>query len=145
MATLKANRGLQYPLVAIFTFNMTDDMVNTSGVDTAFKANAGTVYDIIGLPPNATVTGGDITVSTASNDSGTATISVGDSGSATRYASAVSTKSAARTALTPTGYVGSGENIRITLANANGDATQGTVTVRVQYVVSGRVNEVQVS
>lgn len=145
MTTIKKNRTVQYPLTAEFVFNITDDMVNTSGVGTSFKAAAGTVYDVIGLPPNAVLVGGDVTVETASNDSGTATIAVGDSGSATRYLGATSTKSAGRTALVPTGYRGSGEDLRITLANQNGDATTGKVSVRAQYIITGRANETQIT
>ncbi len=144
MAKILKNRGLQYPLVAEFTLNLTDTMVMTDGVEKAFTV-AAPVADIIGLPPNAVVVGGDVTVETVSDDTGTATIAVGDSGSATRYLTATSIKSAARTALTLTGFRGNGEDIRITLANQNGNATAGKVTVRVQYIVTGRTNEVQVA
>jgi len=144
MAKILKNRGLQYPLVAEFTLNLTDTMVMTDGVEKAFTV-AAPVADIIGLPPSAVVVGGDVTVETVSDDTGTATIAVGDSGSATRYLTATSIKSAARTALTLTGFRGNGEDIRITLANQNGNATAGKVTVRVQYIVTGRTNEVQVA
>lgn len=144
MATLKKTRTAQYPLMAEFTFNIADVMLNTSGASTAFKATDG-VFDVIPLPPNAVLVGGDVTVETASNDTGTATIAVGDSGSATRYLGATSIKATGRTALVPTGYRGTGEDLRITLANASGDATAGTVTVRALYTVTGRANEVQVS
>jgi hypothetical protein len=43
----------------------------------------------------------------------------------------------------PTGYRGVGEDLRITLANTNGDATAGKVSVRATYMVTGRANEVQ--
>jgi hypothetical protein len=48
-----------------------------------------------------------------------------------------------RTALVPTGYNGLGEDLRLTIANANGDATTGSYTVRLMYVIAGRSNEVQ--
>jgi len=146
MALVKKNRVLQWPLVAEFTFNLADTMVATDGVTRVFSAaGAANIFDVIGLPPNAVVTGGDVTVETVSNDSGTATVKIGDSANDARYLTATSTKSAARTALTLTGFRGVGEDIRLTFANANGDATTGKVTVRVQYVVSGRANETQVS
>lgn len=141
---LRTTRESQYPLVATFEFDITDTMVNTSGVETAFSAAAGTVYNAIHLPQNAQVTGGDITVVTASNATGTATLSVGDATSATRYASAVNIKAAARTALTLTGYEhASGEDVRFTVANADGTATAGKVRVTVMYVIRNRANEVQ--
>jgi len=142
MTTLKANRTAQYPLVAEFTFNVTDDMVAANGAVTGFKAAAG-VFDVIALPPNAVVTGGDVTVETASNESGTATIAVGDSATPARYLGATSIKAAGRTPLVPTGYRGTGQNLRITLANQNANATAGKVSVRVEYIVTGRAQETQ--
>ena len=143
MATLLATRSAQYLMEAEFVFDIAaaDAVANTSGVVTALSA-ASVVADVIKLPSAATLVGGEVVVETVSNDTGTATIAVGDSASATRYLSATNIKAAARTALTLTGYRGQGEDIRITLANANGNATTGKVTVRVQYVVANRANEV---
>ncbi|MGN6908418.1 hypothetical protein ACTHSN_10880, partial [Neisseria sp. P0009.S010] len=70
-------------------------------------------------------------------------VSVGDANNATRYLSATDRLSAGRTALVPTGYVSNGGNIRITVAPTVADATAGKVTVRVEYIVRNRVNEVQ--
>lgn len=144
MGKLRATRAAQWPLAAEFTFDLAagDTAVNTSGATVALSAAAGTVYDAIHLPKGATVVGGSVDVLTASNDSSTATIEVGDSGSATRYLGATSIKTAASTPLVPTGFVGSGEDIRLTVANAGGDATAGKVTVRVLYTIQGRGNEV---
>lgn len=144
MNTIRATRAAQWPLVAEFTFDIAaaDAMVNTSGVLTPLKANAGTVFDALRLPLGATVIGGSVTVDTVSDDTGAATIAVGDSGNATRYLGATTIKAAALTPLVPTGYVGSGEDIRLTISNANGDATTGKVTVRVEYTIQGRGNEV---
>lgn len=145
MATLKAARSAQYLLEAEFTFDIAagDQMANTSGVVTPFKAATGTVFDAINMMQNATLVGGEVVVETASNDSGaSATIAVGDSNNTTRYLAATNIKAAGRTALTLTGYRGQGENLRITLANANGDATAGKVTIRALFAVQGRANEV---
>jgi hypothetical protein len=142
MAVLKATRAAQTPKVASFTFNVTDTMVNTSAASTAFGAASGTVFDVINLPVGARVIGGDMVVEVVSNDASTATIAVGDSASASRYLSATTIKTAARTALVPTGYHGLGENLRITLANAGGAATTGTVTVNVTFVIDNRADEV---
>lgn len=144
MTLLKQNRTAQYPLVAEFTFNLTDTVVDIAGVTKAFSA-AAPVFEPIALPMNAVVVGGDMTVETVSNDSSTATIAIGDSASASRYLAATNLKAAARTALTLTGFRGAGENIRVTLANAGADATAGKVSIRVMYIIQGRSNEVQVS
>ena len=144
MSLIRKNRGLQYPLFAEFTFNLTDTMVATDGVTRVFGGAAGTVFDVIPLPPNAVVIGGDVTVEVATTDAGSA-ISLGDSISPTRYLGVTSLGTVGRTALTLTGLRGAGEDIRMTLANSNGTATAGTVTVRVGYIVSGRTNETQIS
>jgi hypothetical protein len=146
MATLRKNRTVQYPMVAEFTFSVTDQMPATDGVTRVFNAaGAAQVFNISGLPPLANVIGGEVVVEVASNDAGTSTIAVGDSALATRYLGATSIKTAGRTALVPTGYRGNGEDIYITLANATGGATAGTVTVRVMYTVQNRTSENQIS
>ena len=141
MATLKKTTEAQAPLIAQFSFTMADAMVNTSGVLTNFKATSGTVYDIFTLPFGSQVVGGDVVVKVVSNDTGAATISVGDSGSATRYLGATSIKALARTALVPTGFKTSSQGLRITLSNATGDATTGEVKVTVMFTVDGRAHE----
>ena len=68
-------------------------------------------------------------------------VSVGDSGSATRYLGVTNRVTAGRTPLVPTGYVGDGENLRLTVAPTVADATAGKVTVRVQYIMRDRWSE----
>ena len=144
MSKLIATRGVQYPLTATFEFDIAagDEMLD---INAALKTlAAGGAFDVINQPGSAVVIGGDVTVETASNDTGTATIAVGDAGSATRYLAATSIKAAARTPLVPTGYNNTaGDNIRVTVANANGDATAGKVRLTVQYIILGRAHEVQ--
>lgn len=143
MAKLIASRGAQYPLVAEFTFNFNDTMVDTSGVLKDFKTVGSTVVDAINLPVGAIVIGGEVVTETAVGGSTAYNISVGDSGSATRYLGATDRVAAGRTALVPTGYVGAGNPLRITVAPTVAAATAGKVTVRVQYIVRARVNETQ--
>ena len=143
MAKLIASRGAQYPLVAEFTFNFDDTMVDTAGVTKDFKTVGSTVVDAINLPTGAIVTGGEVVTETAVGGSTAYNVSVGDSGNATRYLSATDRVAAWRTPLVPTGYVGNGEQIRVTVAPTGAAATAGKVTVRVQYIVRNRVNETQ--
>lgn len=146
MAVLKASRTAQWPLMAEFTFNFDDTAVDTvAGTSKTFGSTFGQslVFDAIPLPPNANVIGGEIVVETAYATSTAATISVGDSVSATRYANAVDLKTAARTALTLTGFRGAGENIRLAVNATVANATAGKATVRVLYTVQGRSNETQ--
>lgn len=139
MAKLNAARGAQYPLMAEFTFNFNDTIKATDGVVKAL--NAALVADLIELPQGAVVVGGEIVVETADSASTTYTLSLGDSASATRYANAVSLKSAARTALTLTGFRAT-EPIRATVAVSGSAPTAGKATVRVLFTIAGRINEV---
>lgn len=148
MARLKATRQAQYPLVAEFTFNFDDTAIDTvSGTEKTFGSVFGQslVFEALPLPPNANVIGGEIVVETAWATSTAATLSVGDSGSATRYANAVDLKTAARTALTLTGFRGAGENIRLAVNATVANATAGKATVRVMYTVQNRGNETQIA
>jgi hypothetical protein len=140
MAKLNAARVAQYPLVAEFTFNFNDTIKGTDGVERAFNA-AALVADIVELPMGAVVIGGELVVEVSDSVSTTWTLSLGDAASATRYANAVSLKSAARTPLTLSGSRLS-EKIRATLAATGTAPTGGKVTVRVLYVITGRANEV---
>lgn len=143
MAKLKATRSAQYLLHGEFTFNLTDTMVDTAGVENSLAVVGTKNYEIGNLPNNATIVGGSVTVETVSNDATTATVAVGDSGSAARYLGATNLKAAANTALVPTGYRGVGENLRIQIANGTGGATTGKVTVRYAYVIANRAHEAQ--
>ena len=143
MAKLIASRGAQYPLVAEFTFNFDDTMVDINGALKDFKTVGSTVVDAINLPVGAIVTGGEVVTETAVSGSTAYNVSVGDSGSATRYLGATDRVTAGRTALVPTGYVSVGNRLRITVAPTVAAATAGKVTVRVQYIVRARVNETQ--
>jgi len=141
MAKLTKNRAAQWPLVAVFTFNALDTIEATDGVTKTF--NAALVADISPLPIGAVVIGGEIVVETVYGTTGAATASVGDAASATRYASAVNLKAAARTALTLGGFRYTGpDNLRLTIAAADSPAGNvGKATVRLMYVLDDRQNE----
>lgn len=142
MSVLKATRNAQYPLYAEFTFNFDDTMTDKDGATKDFKTvGTSIVADVINLPPYAVVVGGDVVTETAVAGSTAYNISVGDSGSATRYLGATDRVAAGRTALVPTGYVGAGENLRLTVAPTVAAATAGKVTVRVGYTIRNRANE----
>ena len=143
MAKLIASRGAQYPLVAEFTFNFDDTMVDIAGATKDFKTVGSTVVDALNLPTGAIITGGEVVTEDAVTGATAYNISVGDAGSTTRYLGATNRVTAGRTALVPTGYVSNGGNIRVTVAPTVADATAGKVTVRVEYIVRNRVNETQ--
>lgn len=141
MAKLNPTRAAQVPLVATFEWNFDDTMANSAGTVTGFEASD--AKDVLQLPPGAIVVGGELVVDTLFNATGAATVSVGDSGSATRYLGATTLKTAARTALVPTGYKNvSGLAVRLTFSFADLDATQGKARVNVSYIIDGRADQV---
>lgn len=146
MAKKIASRTAQWPLTAEFTFNFDDTMVDKDGALKDFKT-VGTSFvgDVIPLPSGATILSGSVVTDTAIAGSTAYNISIGDSGSATRYLGATDKVAAGLTALVPTGYVGAGENLRLTVAPTVAAATAGTVTIRVTYAVAGRTSEVQIA
>lgn len=142
MAALKPSRTAQNVMEAEFTFSIGDTMTNTSGAADAFATAAAHAFDVINLPVGAVVVGGEVVTETAFTGSTAYNVKVGDSGSDTRYLGTTDKTTAARTALVPTGYQGTGENIRLTVTPTVATATAGKITLRVQYVVTGRANEV---
>ena len=141
MAKLNPSRAAQTVLSAEFTFEFADTMKDVNGVTKDFKTVGSTVVDAINLPPRAIVVGGEVVTETAVTGSTAYNVSVGDSGSATRYLGVTNRLTAGRTPLVPTGYVGDGENLRVTVSPTVADATAGKVTVRVQYIMRDRWSE----
>lgn len=145
MSVLKATRSAQWPLVASFTLNFNDTMLNTSGVSKDFGAAtvaATNVFEVINLPPGSVVIGGDWTTETAFDTAGW-DLTVGDSTTGDRYLSSTDVKGTARTPLVPTGFQNvTGLNIRISV-QCDDACTTGKGTLRVEYIVEGRSSEVQ--
>ncbi len=144
MALIKKVRSAQMPLVIELPITWNDTVVNVGGTTVDLSTVATHDFDIMDTPPGFSVLGGDIVIDTAWTQVGadTVTVSLGDSGSATRYASAVNAKSAARTALTITGLKQSGNaTLRARLAVGTSAATAGAGRIRVEYVIDGRANE----
>lgn len=141
------NRTLQWPLVAEFSFNFDDTMVNTAGNTVDFgKTNAGGAagaFDVIPLPPGAVVIGGSVTTDVAFDTAGF-DVKIGDSTTDDRYLGSTDLKGTGFQALTPTGFAGTGQNIRFTFSSDD-TCTTGKMTIRVMYIVQGRSNEVQIA
>lgn len=143
MSLLKKTRVSQDIKSAYFEWNFDDTILDTSGVSKDFGATtvASFVIDAIALPRGAVIVGGTVVRETAF-DAATYTISVGDSGSATRYLSATDLKATGLTALVPTGYKNSGAlPVRLTIVPADA-CTTGKARVRVDFYIDGNANEV---
>ncbi|QTD44555.1 hypothetical protein [Ottowia testudinis] len=123
---IKQNASRQELIVAHLTINHNDPVI-------------GTAENAIDLPGNAVVVGGDIVVTTPWNNVTTATLTLGDAASANRYANAVDLKTAARTALTVTGFTHAlAESLKALVAQAGTAPTAGSARVTLQYYVIGR-------
>ncbi len=144
MSLLIASRTAQSPLVAEFSFNFDDTMVDTSGDTGDFgAASTGATVMIIPLPPGAQVTGGSITRSVAFDTAGF-DVTIGDTTDPDRYLGTGDLKGLGTTVLVPTGYVGVGENIVLVWASDD-VCTTGAAKVVVEYIVANRSCEVQVA
>jgi len=148
MSRLIPVRTAQIPLIQEFTFNFDDTMENTSGVrytfgsaivDGATALLAAQLFDVMTLPVNAVVVGGEWATETAF-DAATYTIIVGDSVSANRYLASADLKAVGRTALLMTGYVSDGLPVRVSIAAAD-VCTTGKATLRVMYTIRDRASE----
>lgn len=119
--------GRQYPLV--LTLDLTYENVLL----------AGTV--LAQLPPGAVITGGEIVIDTVWNDTGASTVTVAVGTEA--ILTTTNLEAAARTALTLTSEEHTvADNVTVTLAAGNEDATAGAARLNIMYIVGGRANEV---
>lgn len=142
MSLLIAARGAQCPLVAEFTFNFDDTMVNAASTTLDFGSSntAETAVDIAPLPQGAIVIGGDVITETAF-DAATYNVKVGDATTTDRYLGTTDKKGTGRTALVPTGFRSTGEKLRLTFTAADA-CTTGKMSVRVLYVIADRITDV---
>lgn len=142
MAKLIAARSAQTVLSAEVTFNFDDTAETTTGTTVDFgKVNtASSAFDFIPLPAGATVIGGEVET-LAVFDAATYNISVGDATSAARYLGATDRKAVGRTPLVPTGFVSTGEKVRVTVVPADA-CTTGKATVRIMYTIKDRTSEI---
>lgn len=118
----------QWPMSDVIRFTVAD-------------AEAGAVA-LAELQGGEVVTGGSITVLTAWNTTGAATVSLGDGDTDDRYADEVDLKATGRTALTLTGHVYAvADELLATFAFADEDADAGEAVVEFTVVREGRQNE----
>lgn len=104
--------------------------------------------NIFELPAGAIVVGGQISVITAFNSATSDVVDLGDSGSATRYASALNVHTAGGVALSRSDYVlpatgGNTGNIKLKWTGVGAAPTAGEILVAVEYVLPGKSHEIQ--
>jgi hypothetical protein len=143
MTKLYAARGAQTVLSAEFVFDVLDTMVDVASVEKSFALVAAPgVFDITSLPAGAVVCGGEVVTETAVTGSTAYNVEIGDATTDNRYLASTDKTSAARTALVPTGFVSTGEALRLTVTPTVADATAGRIAVRVEYTIQDRMGEV---
>lgn len=127
MAITKSD-ARQWPLAEIIRFNVGD-------------VEAGEVA-MADLQGGEVVVGGSLTVVTAWNTTGAATVDLGDADTGDRYLDGVNLKAAARTALTLTGYsYPSAAELVATFAFADTAATEGEAILEFTVLREGRQSE----
>lgn len=147
MALKQATRGAQPVMSAEFDFSFNDTMKDVNGVTKTFGSvytDAG-VFEVINLPLGAVVIGGDLIVEEQGVGPTAYTAAVGTSGSASAFLAATTLLSAAgtRVALTGLGLAATdGKNVRVTIASTVANATAGKFRLRLEYVIDGRITEV---
>lgn len=129
--SITKNAARQYPLSAEVDFDYAD-------------LTSGSAVAAIDVPAGAVIVGGELVVGTAFNSATSDVISIGDGGSATRYENAQDVKTAAGIwPLTLTGYrYTEADTIDVTWTGAGTAPTAGAGTLRIQYVIENRANEV---
>ena len=127
MAITKSD-ARQWPLAEIIRFNVSD-------------VAAGEVA-MADLQGGEVVVGGSLTVVTAWNTTGAATVDLGDEDVGDRYLDGVNLKAAARTALTLTGHVyPTAAELVATFAFAAADADAGEAILEFTVIREGRQSE----
>lgn len=122
--------SVQNVLSKVVTINF-GDLAGTSGTDVA----------AIDIPQGAIVTSGAIVKRIVFNSATSDTLSVGDSGSATRYLGATDVKTATGiVALVPTGYIHDKTAITVRWTGTGAVPTTGQVQLRVDYIVPGKAS-----
>lgn len=124
----------QWPLVAVARFGF-DDVSSEAAVE------------VLEIPGNAVVTGGQVLVVTAFDDSGTASLAVGDADDPNRFGD-INVKalgSAELTIGTANRQYSVPTQLTVTFSGQNNDGTEGVgeVLLLVEYVIENRCNETQ--
>jgi hypothetical protein len=138
---LNKSSDRQYPMVAVLEIGRTALANSSPGINSNASVSSRAAFDV---PAGAIITGGRLTVDTAWDTTGTATISLGDGGSGTRFLSTVSLKTATTTPFSGLGYkYSAADTIDVVTALADSGGTAGAARLILEYVIAGRGNESQ--
>lgn len=121
----------QYPMVAIVSFTYAD-------------LTDATAENLVELPSDAIITGGQLVIDTAFNSATSDTIAVGDTDTGAAYLSATSVASTGSTAIAGSGTeLAAGKYVTITWDGTGTAPSAGAGRLIVEYIRNGRSNENQ--
>jgi len=124
---LTKNPSRQGPLIAHVDINMADLV---SGVASAVAMD---------IPPNAVIIQGSLITTEAWDSTTSDVLSVGDDTSANRYLADGDIRAlGAVVPLVPTGFISTGEGLKVTWTSGGGTPTTGQVRLMVMYYILGR-------
>lgn len=129
--------GRQYPLSAEVVIGFADGLTVAQAIGTG-------IQDLLKLPVNSRVIGGEIVVEEVWDSGTSAVVDIGDVTDPDRYtATPVDLTALGRTALTLSGFKTSEteRTVDIDPVLVGTDATQGRAYIRVQYVVENKAHE----
>jgi len=96
---------------------------------------------VMDIPPNAVIWGGQLITTEAWNSTTSDVLDVGDATSATRYLTDGDIRAlAARVPLVPTGFLSTGEGLKVLWTSGGGTPTTGKVRLEVAYYIQGRAD-----
>lgn len=100
---------------------------------------SGVAQDIMEMPVNSIVVGGDVVTSVAWNSVTSDVIVVGDAASAARYFASTTIHAINRNPLVPTGFKYTAKtNLQATVTSVGGSLTAGVTRVVVHYYIDNR-------
>jgi len=125
--TMTKNPSRQGPLYAYVDINMTD---LTSGVESDVAMD---------LPPNSVIIQGRLVTTEAWNSTTSDVLTVGDATDPDRYLANGDIRSlGAIVPLVPTGFIATGEGLKVLWTSGGGTPTTGKVRLEVMYFILGR-------
>ena len=108
--------------------------INLADVATNVQSNVA-----IDLPVGAVILSGQLITTEAWNSTTSDVMDVGDASSATRYLTDGNIRAlGARVPMVPTGFISTGEGLRVTWTSGGGTPTTGKVRLEVEYYIKGR-------
>lgn len=127
--TITKDAGRQKVNLAVANFALADLTTNVASAV------------LIDMPPNSVILSGQLITTEAWNSTTTDVVDVGDATSATRYLTDGNIRAlGARVPLVPTGFISTGEGLKLTWTSGGGSPTTGKCRLEVLYYTIGKAD-----